>query len=108
LQSLIKPLRLIIPASYPSSSLVILDELPLKVRLWFYSLSFILWSNYASNFEYYSSYVCILWDYFEYNGLKLQSVLFTSLDINKHDHKVSSIYYCIVLMIDDVLYLQYM
>ncbi|WJX94449.1 hypothetical protein P8452_75865 [Trifolium repens] len=30
-KSLIKPLRLLIPASYPSSSLVILDELPLKV-----------------------------------------------------------------------------
>ncbi|KAK2407558.1 hypothetical protein P8452_69589 [Trifolium repens] len=30
-KTLIKPLRLLIPASYPSSSLVILDELPLKV-----------------------------------------------------------------------------
>ncbi|KAK2407556.1 mediator of RNA polymerase II transcription subunit 15a [Trifolium repens] len=30
-KSLMKPLRLLIPASYPSSSLVILDELPLKV-----------------------------------------------------------------------------
>ncbi|AET02592.2 hypothetical protein MTR_8g043880 [Medicago truncatula] len=32
-KSLIKPLRLLIPASYISSSLVILNELPLKVTL---------------------------------------------------------------------------
>jgi hypothetical protein len=31
-KSLIKPLRLLIPACYPSSSLVILDKVPLKVR----------------------------------------------------------------------------